>query len=136
LPCSRADLLAYFPDANSLANLVPLVDRTIYPADQYPDGQWDYYRYYTTHFEAAVDDLNADQAATLASTFRSGTPDAVGKVSASAMVTRQGGRFGAAHHAPADTTRPGSLAAGRLRRAGTSVQGSRLRSTLCVVQQR
>ena len=38
---------AYFPDANSLTTLAPLVDRTIYPADEYPDGQWDYYRYYT-----------------------------------------------------------------------------------------
>ncbi|MEV7626995.1 alpha/beta fold hydrolase [Actinoplanes sp. NPDC089786] len=91
---------AYFPDANSLTTLVPLVDRTIYPAGQYPDGQWDYYRFYTTHFETAVNDLNADQAATLASIYRSGTPDAVGKVSPSATVTRQGGRFGAAHQAP------------------------------------
>lgn len=76
-----------------------MVDRTIYPAGQYPDGQWDYYRFYTTHFETAVNDLNADQAATLASIYRSGTPDAVGKVSPSATVTRQGGRFGAAHQA-------------------------------------
>ncbi|MGA6160693.1 alpha/beta fold hydrolase [Stenotrophomonas sp. NPDC087984] len=90
---------AYFPDANSLATLVPLVDRTIYPADQYPDGQWDYYRYYTTHFEAAVTDLDADQAATLASVYRPGSPAAIGKVSPTAMVTRDGGRFGAAHRA-------------------------------------
>jgi pimeloyl-ACP methyl ester carboxylesterase/predicted MFS family arabinose efflux permease len=91
---------AYFPDANSLATLVPLVDRTIYPADRYPDGQWDYYRYYTTHFEEAVTDLDADQAATLASVYRPGSPDAVGEVSPTATVTRDGGRFGAAHHAP------------------------------------
>ena len=64
----------YFPDANALPTLVPLVDRTIYPADQYPDGQWDYYRYYTTHFKAAVADLDADKAASLASIFRPGNP--------------------------------------------------------------
>ncbi|MEV3913396.1 alpha/beta fold hydrolase [Streptomyces canus] len=96
---------AYFPDANSLATLVPLVDRAIYPADQYPDGQWDYYRYYTTHFETAVADLDADQAATLASIYRPGSPAAIGKVSPTATVTRNGGRFGAAHRAsptPAD----------------------------------
>jgi len=92
--------LAYFPDANALPTLVPLVDRTIYPADQYPDGQWDYYRYYTTHFEAAVTDLDADQAATLASVYRPGSPAAIGNVSPTAMVTRNGGRFGAAHRAP------------------------------------
>ncbi len=74
----------YFPDANALPTLVPLVDRTIYPADQYPDGQWDYYRYYTTHFEAAVADLDADKAASLASIFRSGAPPAVGKLAPNA----------------------------------------------------
>jgi pimeloyl-ACP methyl ester carboxylesterase len=92
--------LAYFPDAFALPTLVPLVDRTLYPADQYPDGQWDYYRYYTTHFEAAVGDLNADLAATLASIYRAASPAAIGKVSPSATITRNGGRFGATHRAP------------------------------------
>jgi pimeloyl-ACP methyl ester carboxylesterase len=90
----------YFPDANALPTLVPLVDRAIYPADHYPDGQWDYYRYYTTHFESAVADLDADKAATLASIFRPGDPSTAGKPSPNAMVTRKGGRFGAAHRAP------------------------------------
>ena len=53
----------YFPTTNALPTLVPLVDRSIYPADTYPDGQWDYYRYYNTHFESAVADLDADKAA-------------------------------------------------------------------------
>ena len=90
----------YFPTANALPTLVPLVDRTIYPADEYPDGQWDYYRYYTTHFEAAVADLDADKAASLASIYRSGDPASVGKPAANATVTRHGGRFGSAHRAP------------------------------------
>lgn len=91
---------AYFPDANSLATLVPLVDRTLYPADQYPDGQWDYYRYYAKHFESAVTDLDADRSATLASVYRSGSPVDIGTISPTATVTRHGGRFGAAHRAP------------------------------------
>lgn len=33
--------LAYQPDGHALRTVVPLVDRTIYPVDQYPDGQWD-----------------------------------------------------------------------------------------------
>ncbi len=90
----------YFPDANALPTLVPLVDRKIYPADQYPDGQWDYYRYYTTHFSNAVADLDADIPASLASVFKPGDPTSFGKVLPSASVTRNGGRFGAAHHAP------------------------------------
>jgi pimeloyl-ACP methyl ester carboxylesterase len=92
--------LAYQPDGHALPTVVPLVDRTIYPADRYPDGQWDYYRYYTTHFDAAVADLDADQAASLASIFRPGDPAASGKVAPHALVTRNGGRFGAAHRAP------------------------------------
>ena len=90
----------YFPDANALPTLVPLVDRKIYPAEQYPDCQWDYYRYCNTHFNSAVADLDADKAASLASIFRSGDPASVGKPAPNAMVTRNGGRFGAAHRAP------------------------------------
>ncbi len=96
----------YFPDANALPTLVPLIDRTIYPADMYPDGQWDYYRYYTTHFEAAVSDLDADKAASLASIYRSGDPTSIGKPSANALVTQKGGRFGDAHRAPPTTPDP------------------------------
>jgi len=94
----------YFPDANALPTLVPLIDRTIYPADQYQDGQWDYYRYYNTHFTAAVADLDADKLASLASIFRRGDPASLGKPSPNASVTRRGGRFGPAHRAP--PTRP------------------------------
>ena len=92
--------LAYQPDGHALRTIVPLIDRTIYPDGQYPDGQWDYYRYYTKHFGMAVADLDADKAASLASTFRPGDPASVGKVAPLAVVTRNGGRFGAAHRAP------------------------------------
>lgn len=90
----------YFPSTNALPTLVPLVDRGIYPADQYPDGQWDYYRYYNTHFASAVADLDADKAASLASIYRQGNPASIGKVASNAEVTRKGGRFGEAHRAP------------------------------------
>jgi pimeloyl-ACP methyl ester carboxylesterase len=96
--------LAYQPGGHALSTVVPLIDRAIYPAEQYPDGQWDYYRYYTMHFDAAVADLDADLTASLASIFRSGNPDVIGHVSPNALVTRNGGRFGAAHRAP--PTRP------------------------------
>ena len=98
--------LAYQPDGHALDTIVPLVDRTIYPADQYPDGQWDYYRYYTKHFESAVADLDAAKADSLASIFRSGDPAGVGKPSPNALVTRKGGRFGDAHQAPPTQSDP------------------------------
>ncbi len=96
----------YFPDANALPTLVPLVDRAIYPADQYPDGQWDYYRYYTQHFKSAVADLDADKAASLASIFQPGDPASVSKPSPNAMVTRKGGRFGETHRPPSTQPDP------------------------------
>ncbi len=90
----------YFPTANALPTLVPLVDRTIYPVQQYPDGQWDYYRYYNMHFASAVADLDADKANSMASIYKRGDPASVGKVADNAKVTAKGGRFGAAHRAP------------------------------------
>jgi hypothetical protein len=35
----------YSPEAFALPSLLPLIDRKLYPAEQYPDGQWDYYRF-------------------------------------------------------------------------------------------
>lgn len=91
----------YFPDGFALPNLVPLIDRQLYPADPYPDGQWDYYRFYLTHFDQTVSDMEADIPATLASLFRRGNPASAGKISPSALVTQNGGRYGSAHRAPA-----------------------------------
>jgi pimeloyl-ACP methyl ester carboxylesterase len=90
----------YFPTANALPTLVPLIDRAIYPADEYPNGQWDYYRYYNTHFASAVADLDADKAASLASIYQRGDPVSMGRVATNALVSRKGGRFGTEHRAP------------------------------------
>ena len=91
----------YVPDAFALPNLLPLIDRKLYPFDQYPDGQWDYYRFYLTNFDQTISDFDADIRASLAAIFRSGNPDSVGKVYRSAIITRNGGWFGPEHHAPA-----------------------------------
>ncbi|WP_253190302.1 alpha/beta fold hydrolase [Paraburkholderia phenazinium] len=90
----------YFPEGFALPNLVPLIDRQLYPADQYPDGQWDYFRFYLTHFSQTVSDFEADTPATLASLYRRGNPASVGQVSPSALITKNGGRYGSAHRAP------------------------------------
>jgi pimeloyl-ACP methyl ester carboxylesterase len=89
----------YFPNGFALPNLVPLIDRDLYPADQYPDGQWDYYRFYLTDFEQTVGDMDADITATLASLYRPGNPASAGKISPSALLTANGGRYGSAHRA-------------------------------------
>jgi pimeloyl-ACP methyl ester carboxylesterase len=91
----------YAAEAFALSNLLPLIDRKLYPVDQYPHGQWDYYRFYLTHFDQTVIDFNADIPASLAAIYRSGNPESVGKVYRSALITNNGGWFGSAHHAPA-----------------------------------
>jgi len=90
----------YFPEGFGLPSVLPLVDRQLYPVDRYPDGQWDYYRFYLTHFDQTVSDMGADVAATLASLYRPGNPASAGKVSPSALITANGGRYGSAHRAP------------------------------------
>jgi pimeloyl-ACP methyl ester carboxylesterase len=91
----------YSPEGFALPSVLPLIDRKLYPAEQYPDGQWDYYRFYLTHFDQTVADFNADIPASLATIYRSGNPESVGKVYRTALVTRNGGWFGSARHAPA-----------------------------------
>jgi pimeloyl-ACP methyl ester carboxylesterase len=100
--CRGAVLISvpYFPRGFALANLIPLVDRALYPANQYPEGQWDYYRFYQSHFGQAASDYEADIPATLASIFKPGSPAAIGRPSPTASVTAYGGRYGAAHRAP------------------------------------
>jgi pimeloyl-ACP methyl ester carboxylesterase len=90
----------YAPKGFALPNHLPLIDRELYPADQYPDGQWDYYRFYLTHFDQTVNDFNADIPASLAAIFRRGHPESVGKVYRSAIITRNGGWFGSTRNAP------------------------------------
>lgn len=84
----------------ALANLIPLVDRDIYPADRYPDGQWSYWRFYTLEFDQAAADFEADVPSTAALMFRKGTPRWVGRPSRSADVVAGGGWFGPARRAP------------------------------------
>ena len=96
----------YLPAAFALPSLLPWIDRQLYPAGEYPDGQWAYYRFYLTHFDQTVSDFNADIAATLALIYQPGDPASAGKVYRSALVARSGGWFGSAHRAPAEPPDP------------------------------
>jgi pimeloyl-ACP methyl ester carboxylesterase len=98
--------IPYFPEGFGLPSLLPLVDRQLYPIDRYPDGQWDYFRFYQTHFDQTIVDFEADIPATLASVYRSGNAMAVGQISPTASVTLRGGRYGAARRAPATLPDP------------------------------
>src|SRR6266540_6640898 len=44
----------YLPGGFTPASFVPLVDRAVYPANEFPAGQWDYMRYYEESFAEAI----------------------------------------------------------------------------------
>jgi pimeloyl-ACP methyl ester carboxylesterase len=109
--CRSAVLISlpYFSDGFALSTVVPLVDRTLYPVDQYPYGQWDYYRFYQESFDQAAADYEADIGSTIASVFRPGSASLTGKISPTAKIRAQGGRFGAPRRAPRTEPDPSML---------------------------
>lgn len=92
--------MPYFARGLALPNLVPLVDRALYPADRCPAGQWDYWLFYHEHFSRAAQDFEADVEATLALLYRTALDDTVGKPARSAAIRANGGWFGATRRAP------------------------------------
>ena len=91
----------YFARGFALPNLLPLVDRTVYPEDRFPAGQWDYFLFYRERFDQAVQEFDADVSATVAALYRRGDPGAVGKPGLTSGVRANGGWFGPAGRAPA-----------------------------------
>jgi pimeloyl-ACP methyl ester carboxylesterase len=92
--------IPYFARGLALPNLIPLVDRRLYPHDKYPVGQWDYWLFYREHFQSASEDFEADLEATLKLLYRS-APSAPPSVPAfSANIRGMGGWFGPARRAP------------------------------------
>ena len=81
-------------------NFIPLVDRSVYPEDVFPAGQWEYMLFYEEHFDVASAAFEANISNTVKALFRKGNPAAGGKPSRTAMVRRDGGWFGGAGAAP------------------------------------
>ena len=84
----------YLSAGFSLDTIVPLVDRTLYPEDKYPAGQWDYQFFYEESFDKVHPVLEANVRNTVKALFRKGSPDAVGKPSRTATIRKDGGWFG------------------------------------------
>ena len=84
----------YNPDAFAAENTVKLVDRTLYPEDQYPAGQWDYQYFYRERFDAARRGFEGNVRATVKALFRKGSPKFRGSVSHAASVRARDGWFG------------------------------------------
>lgn len=80
---------------------IDLVDRDLYPHDQYPAGQWDYQLFYEENLDRAIEVFSADTYATVKAFFRKGNPAGVGQPSRSATTRADGGFFGGADQVPA-----------------------------------
>ena len=80
---------------------MPLIDRSLYPEDKYPYGQWDYQVFYLENFARASAGFEADVRATVRALFRAGNPDRRGKPDRLALVRANGGWFGPENKAPA-----------------------------------
>ena len=90
----------YFPRGFSPDMLLPLVDRSIYPADQFPAGQWEYQLFYQENFDKARAAFEANVPNTVKAMFRKGSASGNGKPSRTAQVRRDGGWFGGVGQAP------------------------------------
>ena len=84
----------YIADGFTLDTIVPLVDRDIYPQDEYPVGQWDYMVYYQESFDAASRWFEDNVGNVVKVLFRRGDPAAVGHPSITASIRKTGGWFG------------------------------------------
>jgi len=90
----------YFAQGLALKNLIPLVDRSIYPEAKYPAGQWEYMCFYEENFDKARASFEADIPKLVKLLFRRGNPDGRSKPSLTAPVRNDGGWFGGTGKVP------------------------------------
>jgi pimeloyl-ACP methyl ester carboxylesterase len=90
----------YQPEGFAVENVLPLVDRSIYPEDRFPAGQWDYQLHYRENFAAAQAEMQADTQATVKALFRAGSAAGQGKPAVTSAVRANGGWFGPMRRAP------------------------------------
>ena len=90
----------YFAKGFCPQELVPYIDRGVYPEAEYPVGQWDYQLHYEESFDAATRAMEADVRATVRALFRKGNPAMRGKPARLSTTRREGGWFGGLGRAP------------------------------------
>ncbi|WP_102226992.1 alpha/beta hydrolase [Acidimangrovimonas sediminis] len=90
----------YLARGFALPNLVPLVDRDVYPEARFPVGQWDYWLFYRQHFSRASREFEVDVIGTLAMLYRRAPTRQPRTPAFTAHIRLQDGWFGAAHRPP------------------------------------
>ena len=90
----------YLPNGFAPINMIPLVDRSVYPEAEFPAGQWEYQLFYEENFEKARTAFEASLPDTVSALFRKGNPAGKGQPVRNALVRHDGGWFGGAAQAP------------------------------------
>lgn len=90
----------YLPDGFTIKSLLPLVDRTLYPIERFPAGQWEYFLHYREQFARAQACMQANVPNTVKALFRRGNPQAQGKPGRLAFARIENGWFGGLPQAP------------------------------------
>jgi pimeloyl-ACP methyl ester carboxylesterase len=98
----------YLPGGFSLDTVVPLINRAVYPEDEFPLGQWEYLKFYHDNFNDARSAFDADVRGAVRVLFRAGAASGRGQPAVTAFTRRNGGWFGpggkSAPPAPRDAT--------------------------------
>jgi pimeloyl-ACP methyl ester carboxylesterase len=81
----------YLPKGFTLENVVALVNREIYPQEQYPHGQWAYWNLHVEHPGHATVALGADVERSVRMIFRRGVPELLGKATGGATIAAPDG---------------------------------------------
>ena len=90
----------YYTLERGLDACLGLIDRNIYPEDEFPLGQWEYQRFYEENFATAIAPFDADPMKAIKALFRGGDPAGKNKPSRTAFVRRDGGWFRGAAEPP------------------------------------
>jgi soluble epoxide hydrolase / lipid-phosphate phosphatase len=84
----------YYTLERGLDHTLTLVDRDLYPTDEFPAGQWDYMRYYEESFAEAIAPMDAHVYAFMKLLFRKGSPEGKGQRAFTATARRNHGMLG------------------------------------------
>jgi pimeloyl-ACP methyl ester carboxylesterase len=90
----------YIPAGFAPRNIIPLVDREVYPEAEFPAGQWDYQLFYEEDFNTACAGFEANIPGTVKALFRAGGAAGEGQPAITSMVRKNRGWFGDLPGAP------------------------------------
>ena len=99
----------YYSLERGLEPLLGLIDRAVYPEDEFPLGQWEYQGFYEENFAAAIAPFDADPMKAIKALFRSGDPNGKSKPSRRTNAVRDGGWFRGAAEPPDVARDPGVI---------------------------